>query len=942
MKITGHEHLSSEAVASDRALSDRDRIATILGRLGHWLPEQGPIGVFIHQNTLQALEEMTFERAVEFAATVRGAEPYLSHSAFLEEKKRGRISEPSIERALDRNLDFTAGGSSPIAKGLGTRREVWRSLLEILDLKAPDATILFLAEERGFRDGTPDERWEKLITRWRDYLSRFPQSKPVPYESHEISEEDETLISIAAGYLDQGVSYHSFPLREKGFLASFRVLQTAGDIGLPSFLRWNKVGKPIPDGDALEVLVILLNEITSDVTKWEPILFRQALSLPGWAGIFHLLERRSDLLPRKRAVTSLADFMAVKLFLNLRHEKSRPEQVRRPSQGLATVYTAAQLLALRNVEEATLVTWSDAEWDAFFGEIHIFDDVPRRRVFHHAYEDHFNHIQVGSLLANIAQNREMPATAPRFQALFCLDEREESFRRHLEEVAPEFETYGVAGFFGVEMWYRGMGDTDAVTLCPVVLTPKHQIEEIVSEPHAVSGQKKMQRFTTTQRLATWIYDESRHLLAGYFFSVVAAFVPALLMFTKIFFPGKAFRLKQWISRRWYPEVVTELAIERAEEIQTEQGRWLGFTTEEMTARVENTLRQVGLTKNFAPVVFVIGHGSSSLNNPHESAYSCGACGGRKGGPNGRAYAAMANHSGVRSLLRARGIDIPTTTLFVGGYHDTCATSVTLSPSAGLDEKRRSEIGVAKHLLEQACERDAHERCRRFDDGRHLDPRRALNHVRARGQDLREPRPEYGHATNAVTIIGRRKLSKHLFLDRRSFLASYDPHQDPEGNVLAGIMGAAVPVCAGISLEYYFSHVDSEKYGCGTKLPHNVTSGIGVMNGRLSDLRTGLTRQMVEIHEPLRNLFIIDAKQAVIEKILNTNAVVGRLVKNGWVQMVAIDPDTGVCTRVRNGQFEPFPIAPAELAEFADSKAYYQGKGEHLVPVRIKAGKGGRP
>ena len=67
----------------------------------------------------------------------------------------------------------------------------------------------------------------------------------------------------------------------------------------------------------------------------------------------------------------------------------------------------------------------------------------------------------------------------------------------------------------------------------------------------------------------------------------------------------------------------------------------------------------------------------------------------------------------------------------------------------------------------------------------------------------------------------------------------------------------MPVCAGISLEYYFSYVDNEGYGCGTKLPHNITGLIGVMNGHASDLRTGLPLQMVEVHEPVRILFVIE-------------------------------------------------------------------------------------
>ena len=85
------------------------------------------------------------------------------------------------------------------------------------------------------------------------------------------------------------------------------------------------------------------------------------------------------------------------------------------------------------------------------------------------------------------------------------------------------------------------------------------------------------------------------------------------------------------------------------------------------------------------------------------------------------------------------------------------------------------------------------------------------------------------------------------MDRRAFLISYDASTDPSGQIITGHLGAAGLVCAGISLEYYFSTVDNEVYGCGTKLPHNIAGLVGVMNGQSGDLRTGLPKQTVEVH-----------------------------------------------------------------------------------------------
>src|SRR5262249_40004733 len=151
------------------------------------------------------------------------------------------------------------------------------------------------------------------------------------------------------------------------------------------------------------------------------------------------------------------------------------------------------------------------------------------------------------------------------------------------------------------------------------------------------------------------------------------------------------------------------------------------------------------------------------------------------------------------------------------------------------------------------------------------PLAALAHVEGRAADLAQPRPEYGHATNAFCIIGRRNRTRGLFLDRRAFLVSYDPARDPNSSILSRIMAAVVPVVAGISLESYFSYIDPTGYGCGTTLPHNVTSLLGVMDGAQSDLRTGLPWQMVEIHEPARLAIIVEGMPDDVRCVVEDNA-----------------------------------------------------------------------
>jgi len=382
-----------------------------------------------------------------------------------------------------------------------------------------------------------------------------------------------------------------------------------------------------------------------------------------------------------------------------------------------------------------------------------------------------------------------------------------------------------------------------------------------------------------------------------------------------------------------------LRIERdpASQNQAQRGLLRGFTSEEMASIVESAFRTMGLDHDFCPVVLTIGHGSSSLNNPHEAAHDCGATGGGRGGPNARALAAMANHPSVRSLLGERGVTIPEATWFIGAYHNTCDESMRYYDEDLVPSALQSRLSALKQAMAEACLRNAQERCRRFECASlQISPSNALAHVEKHAFDLGQPRPEYGHATNAVCIVARRARSRGLYLDRRAFLVSYDPSQDATGDILAALLAAVAPVCAGINLEYYFSFIDPAGYGCGTKLPHNIVGLVGVMDGHASDLRTGLPWQMVEIHEPVRLLTIVEAEVSQLVQLMEQRPAIKRLVHNRWIQLVAWSPSTGSMAVFDGLRFVPYTPQCSQISVAESSAQVFLGHREHLACTSIRS------
>jgi uncharacterized protein YbcC (UPF0753/DUF2309 family) len=764
----------------------------------------------------------------------------------------------------------------------------------------------------------------------------------------------DVLIRFTAAYLDQGVSRWPLPGRERGFFQAFCSLYRRPN-GPPD--RWlaglaAEVARLQDAGTGpLEAACESLAALGVPAGEWEEYLSATLLALRGWGGMIHQVELRGDRVAHPIPPDSLIDFVAVRLLLDrlavahaardvlgydgpldrLRDELRRrqPAPTRRGVETRAfPVFRLAQVLGWSPPELAGL---TEAEWGKLVGEIETFSVVERRRVFHHAYERRFR----DQCLDALALHARRKPVAPRFQVVTCLDEREESFRRHLEEVAPDCETFGAAGFYGVAMYYRGAADAHHVPLCPVVIRPAHYVEEYVEEGREEDGRAQRLR-QTVGRTAHWVHVATRTFALGAVLSAGIGVLASVPLVGRVLFPGLAAGLRRRAGQFLRTPNQTRLRLERTEAAPGPECGRVGFTIAEMTDIAERVLRDVGLTRGFARLVVTLGHGSHSMNNPHESAHDCGACGGSVGGPNGRAIAQMLNDPRVRAGLASRGLAIPADTVFVGGLHNTCNEYVKLYDRDRVPVSHRQLLDAVEDAIEEALDCNAHERARRFASAPlTITPAGARQHMDDRAEDLAQVRPEWGHATNALCVVGRRERTRGLFLDRRAFLTSYDPTQDDEnGTILARTMAAIFPVCGGISLEYYFSHVDNPGYGCGTKLPHNITSLLGVMDGAASDLRTGLPWQMVEIHEPVRLLIVCETTPAVMLKVLGGNPAGKQLTDNGWVQLAILSPDSDGILLYHQGEFRPYRPRAGRLPSAPSSVDWYRGWRDHLEFAEI--------
>lgn len=665
------------------------------------------------------------------------------------------------------------------------------------------------------------------------------------------------LFRTLCSYLDQGIAIWNFPAENLSFLEAIIKVEENGFV---SFFREKRVKQLLKSNPEISQLLGIL---LGNSHHYANYIFDQQFAHPGWSGMVAVVEEQPETLLDKKLI-SLHDLIIFELLLEI--------------DALDSHFPEGWTPLLSGNDEELLDVFADVNEDEYSKVLSLWQE---------AYEWTF-YDQVLSGLKDVCSDQQTIKTKS-FQAIFCIDDRECSLRRYLENTDSNCETFSTPGFFGVEFYFQPADGEFLTKLCPAPVTPKYLIKEV-----GVKNSRKQDLHFS---------KHSHHFIGGWLISQTIGFWSALKLFANILRPTLS---PAAASSFQHMDKASILTIEAEGNLRVEQGLQVGFTVEEMTIRVESVLSSIGLVKDFAPIVYVVGHGASSVNNPHYAAYDCGACSGRAGSVNARVFCHMANHTEVRKNLALRGIVIPNETQFVGALHDTTRDEIQFYDEVQLSNLNRKQHELNHTVFEKSLTLNAKERSRRFEyvntSGSDF---RVHEVVKRRSVSLFEPRPELNHATNAVCVVGRRELTKNLFLDRRSFLNSYDYRIDPDGKYLTNILNAAAPVCGGINLEYFFSRVDNTKLGAGTKLPHNVMGLFGVANGIDGDLRTGLPMQMIEVHDPVRLLIVVEHDADVVMSAIKRNPATWNWFANEWVRLVVVTPLSNKLFVLNNEEFYPY-------------------------------------
>jgi uncharacterized protein YbcC (UPF0753/DUF2309 family) len=694
------------------------------------------------------------------------------------------------------------------------------------------------------------------------------------------------LFRMICSYLDQGISIWNFPLWNDGFLLSVKEMESKS---FTSFFKTARPRKFLLEGNYK--IEDLLKIVVGDEAYYEQYLFDQQFAHQGWSGMVSVIESHPETLMDRKKIT-LEDIIILELLLEI---DVIDEHLGTDWKPLASRVIDKPLDLFTNINDSELqdayIIWQEAfEWT------------------------YYNEVLAGLIAKRPAQkvNNELS-----FQAMFCIDDREASFRDYLERTDEKCETFSTPGFFNVEFYFQPEQGKAFTKLCPAPVTPKYLIKE---------------EGTTGKRAKDPHLSHHTFLSIGWFISQVMGYFAVIELAMNIFKPSMGAATTTSFN---HMNKFSKLSIQNTDLNDVVNGLQVGFTIEEMATRVEGLLRSIGLLEKFAPIIYTVGHGASSANNPFYATMDCGACSCRPGSVNARAFCFMANHPKVREILFANGINIPKETQFLGGLHDTTRDEILFYDENLLSAENTKNHKKNLSVFTKALQLNSKERSRRFElVNTKQKPEKIHRQILIRSISLFEPRPELDHATNALTIIAKRDLTKNLFLDRRALMNSYDYKSDPDGKHLLGVMKPVAPVCGGINLSYYFSRVDNQKLGAGTKLPHNVMGLFGVANGIDGDLRPGLPKQMIESHDPVRQMVIVEHFPEVVLEVVKSLPTYEWYL-NEWMHLVALNPETKELSLFKDGAFSVIQPLKQHIDTISDMMPVFESTdSQKNIPVHI--------
>jgi len=687
------------------------------------------------------------------------------------------------------------------------------------------------------------------------------------------------LAKWCAVFFDQGVAAMPMPGRERGLYAA--ILDMALDDPDFAALAGDEAEALVDamPSDPLEAIHLALLDKPNQPEARLHWLRTMLTRLPGWAGHIRWRSEKADLDVSRGAPATLTDLLGLWTLIDRLDPlpKAPPVFAHDARDDLARHFSL-DFLTLDRLEGDAKAIVRHIAGLSHADLAYLFMTTAERQL----------ESQVVSGLRKQVRGSEGGRVRPAAQMIFCIDVRSEPLRRAIERRG-DYETLGYAGFFGLPIALRSPLDSRRKRQLPVLLEPQHDVETRPVAGAEDEARRLIDRIRGATRLTSLAGSAKQGVMTSFATAEAAGPLAAAML----------------AIRNWAPKLAQKLVPPGREALDPLMGPCTashdhdhGHDHAPSAADVMTLANKCDYARNLfaltglkpealGRIVMLVGHGASAVNNAFVGSLDCGACGGRSGGPNARALAAILNDDRVRSRLRADGVMIPEDSYFLAAQHNTSTDEILFYESWNIPTSHQEDFKLLRMDLEDAANETCGWRAARLG--------RTVEGQRTAALHWGEVRPEWGLSRNAAFIVGPRSISRDLDLDGRAFLHSYDWRQDQDGSALKTILTAPMIVAQWINCQYLFSTIDNAAYGAGDKATHNIIGGFGVLQGNEGDLCVGLPRQSLfnddgtPYHVPQRLLTVVHAPLDRVDRIVMETPILSRLFGNGWVKLIVIDP-----------------------------------------------------
>jgi uncharacterized protein YbcC (UPF0753/DUF2309 family) len=512
-------------------LGKRLRVRSTAYVAGEPVPFFWPMRTFIHHNPLYGLEDMPFEQAVRCGAELFHARMFLPRSNYQHWQTEGKVRQATLVDEIARRSQ-----SLPAVPGIDWPRWLMGLMQSAHDRDAVVSGVRALDVHAALHGQKPPSQAVDVAAllpglRHRLHDLTLPAAVDALWGTRMADELDELVIKSCLDFFDEDQSSWRMPGRERGLFAAWSEIARRN---ARLFLRGLHVRRILDQvQDAENAVVHVMDEMGIDADDWSAYFTHELTRLHGWTGFVRWRSSAKHYYWAQRYPADVVDLLAIRLVVGLallqesareHHTPVRRDQFddllreRSAECVLREAFHSGQVLPgwAQRIDDALsrgncarcdeLLQSYWPLWQAQLGQ----EQAAELRALAAAANapaaldaltpddvagllqglQEFTHQEgmvwtlgmeaqsIDHLLTQVQVPQDLPeGKRPFAQAWFCIDVRSEPIRRHLERVG-DYQTFGIAGFFGVPVGFLGYGKGSESHFCPAVVTPKNLVLEL--------------------------------------------------------------------------------------------------------------------------------------------------------------------------------------------------------------------------------------------------------------------------------------------------------------------------------------------------------------------------------------------------------------------------------------------------------------------------------